>query len=82
MIKNIVIGVLSFLTVFFVLYANIKANEAEKQSILAELNLKFAEENEAKAREQEKKVVEAAALALIQQRKAEKLQQELDECNK
>ncbi|WP_422360327.1 hypothetical protein [Reichenbachiella sp.] len=81
MTKNIAIGVLSFLIVFFVLYANIKANEAEKQSILAELNLKLAEENETKAREQEQKAVEMAARAMIEQKKAEELQSQLDKCN-
>ncbi|MDW3209066.1 MAG: hypothetical protein R8N23_04320 [Reichenbachiella sp.] len=82
MIKNITIGVLSFLIVFFVLFANIKANEAVKQTLLAELNLKLAEENETKAREQERKAVEAAARAIIEQQKAVELQQQLDDCNK
>ncbi|MEP3389222.1 MAG: hypothetical protein ABJO02_13595 [Reichenbachiella sp.] len=82
MIKNITIGVLSFLIVFFVLFANIKANEAEKQAILAEQNLELAERNEAKAREQEQKAVEMAARAMIEQNKAEELQAQLAECNK
>lgn len=82
MIKNITIGVLSFLIVFFVLFANIKANEAEKIAIQSELNLKLAKENEAKAREQEQKAVEMAARAMIEQSKAEELQAQLAECNK
>ena len=82
MIKNITIGVLSFLIVFFVLYANIKANEAEKYSIQSEMNLQLAKKNEAKTREQELKATEMAALAMIEQRKAEELQKQLDDCNK
>lgn len=80
MIKNIIIGVLSLFIVFFVLYANIKANEAEKQVIMAQRNLELAKENEAKAKAEEQKAVEAAALALIEQKKAEELQKQLDDC--
>ncbi|MEP2024330.1 MAG: hypothetical protein ABJH98_01100 [Reichenbachiella sp.] len=81
MTKNIIIGILSILIVFFILFANIKANEAEKQAIMAQLNLELAEKNEAKAKEQEQKAVEAVALSMIHLRKAEELQLELDKCN-
>lgn len=81
MIKNIAIAVLSFLLVFFLLYANIKASEAEKYNIMAQQNLELAKENEAKVRAQEEKATEMAALAMIEQRKAEELQSQLDKCN-
>jgi len=82
MTKNIIIGVLVFISAFLVVYANIKAKDAEKQTIMAQLNLELAKENEAEAREQERRAVEAAARALIEQRKAEELQIQLDECKK
>lgn len=70
-IVAMVLGFAMLICIFFVVYANIKANEAEKQTLQAELNLKLAKEQEAKALEQEKKATEAAARALIEQRKAE-----------
>lgn len=78
--KNIFIGVLGVIVVFFVLFANIKANESVKYQMQAEMNLKIAQENETKAKEQEQKAVEAAARALIEQKKAEELQKQLDAC--
>lgn len=80
MAKNITIGVLSSLIVFFVLLARIRTREAEVQTILAEYNLQLARESEAKAKAEEQKAVEAAALALIEQKKAEELQKQLDDC--
>lgn len=69
-IVAMVLGFAMLVCIFFVVYANIKANEAEKQTIQAELNLELAKENEAKAKEEEQKAVEAAAKARIAERKA------------
>lgn len=80
--KNILIGLLALVSVFFVVYANIKANEAEKQRLQAELNIKLAYEQEAKAKAQEQKATEAAAKALIEQKKAENLEEQLKNCRK
>lgn len=80
MLKNIIIGVLAFVTVFFVVYANIKATEAERQTLLAEMNLKLAKENEEKAKLEEQKAAEQAALATIEAQNARKLEQELENC--
>ena len=75
-IVAIVLGLAMLISIFFVVFANIKANEAEKQTIQAQLNLELAKENESKAKEQEQKAVEQAALAKIAERKA-KEQEEL-----
>lgn len=80
MTKNIIIGILVLVSAFFIVLSNIKAEEAEKQTLAAEVSLRKAEENEAKAREQEQKATEAAAKALIEQRKTENLQAQLDKC--
>lgn len=69
-IVAMVLGFAMLVCIFFVVYANIKANEAEKQTIQAQLNLELAKENEAKAKEEEQKAVEAAAKARIAERKA------------
>ncbi|MEO9967863.1 MAG: High-affnity carbon uptake protein Hat/HatR [Reichenbachiella sp.] len=69
-IVAMVLGFAMLICIFFVVYANIKANEAEKQTIQAKLNLELAKENEAKAKEEEQKAVEAAAKARIAERKA------------
>ncbi|WP_420582773.1 hypothetical protein [Reichenbachiella sp.] len=80
MTKNIIIGVLSFLIVFFVLFANIKASEAEKQSIQAELNLKLAMENETKAKAEQENATKAAAQLAIAEQKVEELKRALEVC--
>ncbi|SMD36978.1 hypothetical protein SAMN04488029_3172 [Reichenbachiella faecimaris] len=82
MIKNIIIGVLSLFIVFFVVYANIKAKEAEKQVAMAQSNLELAEENAALAKAEEKKATEAAAMALVEQQKVQKLREQLEDCKK
>lgn len=82
MTKNITIGVLSFLIVFFVVFANIKAEEAVKQTILAEQNFKLAKKYEEMAKAQEEKSVEISAQAMIAQRRAAEMQKQLDDCNK
>ncbi|MEO9964703.1 MAG: hypothetical protein ABJF11_02875 [Reichenbachiella sp.] len=82
MIKNILIGFLILVSAFFIVFANIKANEAEKSAMQAQLNLELAIENEAKAKAQEQKAVEAAAMARIAERKAIDLAKLLEECEK
>ncbi|WP_456459284.1 nSTAND1 domain-containing NTPase [Reichenbachiella sp.] len=77
-IVAMVLGFAMLVCIFFVVFANIKAEEATKQTLLAELNLKKAEENEAKAKDQEKKATEAAARALIEQRRAEEEKEKAD----
>lgn len=74
-IVAMVLGFAMLICIFFVVYANIKSNEAQKQTLQAQLNLELAKENEAKAKEQEEKAVEQAALAKIAERKAKEEQE-------
>lgn len=72
----IVLAFAMLVSIFFVVLSQIKADEADKKTIEAEINLRKAKENEAKAIEQEQKASEAAAKALIEQRKAEQARAE------
>lgn len=80
--KNIIIAVLAITSIFFVMYANIKASEAEKQTLMAQKNLRLAEKNAEKAKVSEKQAIEQAARAMIEQRKAEEVRKELQDCCK
>lgn len=80
MTKNIIIGILAFISIFLVVFANIKAEEANKQTMQAQLNLELANQNMTIAKEEERKAVEAAATARIAERKASQLQEQLDNC--
>ncbi|MFT6135235.1 MAG: hypothetical protein ACJAZM_001729, partial [Cyclobacteriaceae bacterium] len=53
MVKNVVIGLLTVAVIFFGTYAYVKANEAERQMIIAHENAVDAEEAAAEARKQE-----------------------------
>lgn len=66
----IVLAFAMLVSIFFVVLSQIKADEADKKTIEAEINLRQAEENAEKAKEEEQKAVEAAAKARIEERKA------------
>ncbi|WP_420579762.1 High-affnity carbon uptake protein Hat/HatR [Reichenbachiella sp.] len=70
-IVAMVLGFAMLVCIFFVVFANIKAGEAEKQTIQAQINLELAKENEAKAEAESERATKAAAEARIAQRKAE-----------
>ena len=78
--KNIIITVLALSTVFFVILSRIKANEAEKQAVLAELNLELALKHEEAAARQEDFAVKAAVKAKELMRKNEELALLLKAC--
>lgn len=76
-VKTIILGVLFWISIFFVVYANIKANQAEKQTIQAELMLELAKENERKAIEEEQKILIALTKA---KEEISQLRSELKNC--
>lgn len=80
--KNITIGVLALSTIFFGVLSNMKAREAEKQAILAELNLELAKKHEVAADEKEDFAVQAAVKAKELMRKNEELEKQLKACKK
>ena len=80
MVRNIIIGILSLLVIFLIVFSQIKISEVEKAWYTAEVNMELALENEAKAKAQEQKAVEMAAAALIAQGKAEEAEKRLLEC--
>jgi CHAT domain-containing protein len=65
MIKNAMIGMLSIVSIFFVVYANLKANEAEKQRQIAQEQEKAAIEAAAEARRQAAEATHSEALRLV-----------------
>lgn len=73
----IIMGVLFWTSIFFVVYANIKADEAEKQTIQAELNLELAREKVDKANNEEQKARDALAKAKIE---ISQLKRQLENC--
>ncbi|MEQ8473282.1 MAG: hypothetical protein RIC35_18950 [Marinoscillum sp.] len=79
--KKIIVHVVYLLIIgFFVVYGNIKANEAEKNMRLAQTNdqkAKIENENALKAIEAAE---QAAAEALVQIHRAKKLEDQLNEC--
>ena len=73
MIKNVIIGVLLFISSTLMIYAFIKASEAEKNMAVAEEQRAVAEENAAMASLQAELAIERAA-------EAEDLRQQLENC--
>ncbi|MEO9805774.1 MAG: hypothetical protein ABJF04_21130 [Reichenbachiella sp.] len=77
MIKNIIIGVLSLLIIFFAVFAKIKADEAEKQTMSAKVNLEYAQKNLDMAKADQQQVLEVAVQA---SKRVKELEQQLEEC--
>jgi WD40 repeat protein/energy-coupling factor transporter ATP-binding protein EcfA2 len=75
-VAAIFLGLAALISIFFVVWAQIKASEAVKATLQAEQNMELALENEAKAKQQEQKAIDAAAQALIEQRKAQEAEKE------
>lgn len=80
MVKNVIIGFLTATFVFFVVFANIKAKEAERQVIEAQMNLELAKENEAKAKAEQQIALEASAKVTLLKNKILKLEEQLANC--
>ncbi len=66
--------------VFFIVYANIKAREAEKQTQLAFAQSESAQKNAEDAKKQAMIAQEQAAIARMQERKAVEAYEELEAC--
>ena len=74
MVKNIIIGLLTLTTVFFIIYAQIQKNFANKQRARAEMTAA----NAVKTFEEIKKNADVAREAAIS---AEEIQNQLEACN-
>ena len=69
--KNIIIGILAILCIFFVVYAQIQTNEAVKMQAHAEALALEAEKHRQAANEASQRATESAAEANRQQRIAD-----------
>lgn len=78
--KNIIIVILLILTVFFLLYAFIKADEAAKAGVAANMAQKDAIEQSQRAEFEAVRALEAAALAKKNEARAIDLELQLKEC--
>lgn len=78
--KNIVITILSFLLILFVLFGFIKANEAEKNFMVAETAQAEAQENAMEAMKQSEIAISRAVEAEEATVSAEQLAQQLEKC--
>ncbi len=78
--KNIIIVILLIITVFFLLYAFIKADEAAKAGMAANVAQQEAAEQTNRAEEHSRIALEAAALAKMNEAKALDLELQLKEC--
>jgi hypothetical protein len=65
---------------FFIVYANIKANEAEKALILADINAQEAAKNAQDAKRLADLSEELAAQVRIQERRTNEVLEELEAC--
>lgn len=68
------------ITTFFIVYANIKASEADKLHEIAERAVVQAERNASAAERLEKIAEESAARARIEENRATQVLQELEDC--
>ncbi len=78
--KNIVIVILILVSLTFMVYAQIKDNDAEKAALEAQQNLIEAEAQAQRADIEVEKAMEAAAEVRRQQYEAERIKAELLEC--
>ncbi|MEM6829312.1 MAG: High-affnity carbon uptake protein Hat/HatR [Bacteroidota bacterium] len=78
-ITAVVLAAAALVSLTFVIYANIKANEAEENSKLAQEQAELAQKNAEEAKTQTQKAIEAAAAATAAQAETEAA---LDEANK
>lgn len=78
-ITAVVLAIAVLISLTFLIFAFIKASEAEKEKAQAEKNLILAEKNEEKARIQEKKAIEEAAKAVKAQADADEKRKEAEQ---
>lgn len=79
--KNIIIGILSLITVTLVLFAYIKASDAEREFQRTEALQQVAEEAAEEAELKEQKALDVAAEALRITKELDKTVAELARCN-
>lgn len=78
--KNIIIIILSALLITFVVYAQIKANEAYQNKVMADEHQRIAEENRSEAMRQSEIATEWAAQSMKNMKMAEELGAKLQAC--
>lgn len=79
MTKNVIIALLTVITIFLAVFSTIKVNESEREKLKAEANLAIAEEHRIFAEAAELKAIEAAAKARVAERQAMECQAVLEE---
>ncbi|MGL1888946.1 MAG: hypothetical protein OCD76_20705 [Reichenbachiella sp.] len=77
MIKNIIITVLALVCIFLGVFAQIQTTEADKQKWEAKTNMELVHQHREAAKAYAVEAELAAADALIEKRKAEKIAEEL-----
>lgn len=78
--KNITIAILTLVTLTFIVYAQIKTNDAEKTALEAAANLEMAEKNQKMAEIETQKAVEVATEAMRSEAEANRIMAELKAC--
>lgn len=78
--KNLIIIILAIVTVFSMLYAFIKADEADKEQAMAVVAQEKALTEKERADELADLAAKRAAEAIVAQSEAERLSKELKEC--